>query len=72
MICSKGKRRLLFRGRVFYWYIKKDEMDYPYVTVFSEDKRLRLKGRLIDSEAIGGPRDAVNLLDAHFETCKSS
>ncbi len=66
MISKKGKRKIIFRGQTFYWYIKKDEVGYPCVFVFSEDKRLRLKAPLIDSEAIGGPVDAADLLKVHF------
>lgn len=68
MIDARGKRKLVFRGRVFYWYIKKDETGYPYIFVFSEDKRLRITEPLIDSEDICGPRAAIVLLQAHFKT----
>ena len=38
MISTKKKRKLVYNGSVFYWYI-----DLPYLIVVPEDKKLRLQ-----------------------------
>lgn len=72
MINTKRKRKIVFREKTFYWYIKKDETGYPHIVVFSEDKKIRLNAPLIDSESIGGPRDVAELLEAYYKKCKES
>lgn len=62
MISSKGKRKVIFNGIPYYWYIK-----YPLIYIISEDKELHLqygfdKDIPIDTQYI------KNLLLHYYET----
>ena len=62
MISSKGKRKVMYNGIQYYWYIK-----YPLIYIISEDKKLHLqygfdKDIPIDTQYI------KNLLLHYYET----
>ena len=38
MISRKRKRKLVYNGIIYYWYVK-----YPYIYIISEDKKLNLQ-----------------------------
>lgn len=61
MISSKGKRKVIYDGIQYYWYIK-----YPLIYIISEDKKLHLqygfdKDIPIDTQYI------KNLLSHYYE-----
>ena len=41
-ISKKGKRELEYDGKLYYWYIKKDENGFPKIHIMSDDKKLQL------------------------------
>lgn len=43
MISQKGKRKLIYKDRLYYWFVKLDE-DYhkPYLLIISDDRKLQL------------------------------
>lgn len=61
MILKKGKRKIVFDGKTFYWYIR-----LPYIHIISEDKKLQLKYGF-DKELCIGPQYIKDLLTAYFE-----
>ena len=42
MISEKGKRKLEYQGKMYYWYIKKDTNGFPKIRIISDDKKLQL------------------------------
>ncbi len=65
MISRKGKRKVIFNGIKYYWYIK-----YPLIYIISEDKKLHLqygfdKDIPIDTQYI------KSLLLRYYETRRS-
>lgn len=47
MISEKGKRKLIYKDQLFYWFVKLDEdYDMPYLHIISEDKQLCLVYRV--------------------------
>lgn len=53
MINKKGKRKIVFEGTTYYWYVKK-ENDTDFLSISSEDKKLVLSYRVnqIDDDYI--------------------
>lgn len=45
MISKKGKRKIVFEGLTYYWYVKK-ENDTDFLSISSEDKKLVLSYRV--------------------------
>ena len=47
MISSKGKRKLIYKDKLFYWFVKLDKDYYePFLHIISDDRKLRLSYRL--------------------------
>jgi len=65
LLSEKGKRKLEYQGRIYYWYIKKDADDVPKICIISDDKKLQLKHGF-DREMIIGPAYIKGLLQRHF------
>jgi hypothetical protein len=42
MISRKGKRKLIYQGITYYWYIAKDDGEHPVIHISSEDKKVLL------------------------------
>lgn len=42
MISRKGKRKLIYQGVTYYWYIAKDDGEHPVIHISSEDKKAHL------------------------------
>ena len=42
MISTKGKRKLIYQGVAYYWYIAKTDDDHPVIHIPSEDKKVHL------------------------------
>lgn len=66
MILSKRKRKLNFRGKNYYWYIKENNDDILRIHIISEDKLLRLEYGF-DKEIGIGTHYIINLLSTYLE-----
>lgn len=67
MISTKGKRKVVFDGKIYYWHIKKDKNDIPWIHIVSEDKSLYLK-RGYDREISIGSYYIKKLLSNNLKT----
>ena len=50
MVSKKGKRKMDYEGKVFYWFIRKNSEGIPRIHILSEDKKLHLEYPLFDRE----------------------
>lgn len=47
MISKKGKRKLIYKGQLFYWFVKlDDDYDIPYLHIISSNRKLCLVYRV--------------------------
>lgn len=67
MVSKKGTRKFVYKGKVFYWFVKRDQLDFIKIYILSEDKKIRLECNPIDSEVIIEPNDIRILLKDYFE-----
>lgn len=64
MLSKKGKRKLVFKGNAYYWYIKYQEGS-PKIHIMSEDKKIQFS-TWFDKEMILGSWDIVNIMERHL------
>ena len=50
MVSKKGKRKLEYEGKIFYWFIRKDSAGRPKIHILSEDKKINLVRPFQDAE----------------------
>jgi len=67
MINKKGKRKLEFQGKSYYWHIKRDINGFPQIYIMSADKKLQLKD-CFDKEIPIGPIYIKKILQRHFDS----
>lgn len=60
MILRKGKRKIVYNGMIYYWYVKN-----PCIYIISEDKKLHLKYGF-DKEICIGPQYIEHLLYGYY------
>ncbi len=66
MVSKKGKRKLIFSDRVFYWFVRKDSSGIPKIHILSEDKKINLLYSLFDRDVPVVPAYVVQLLKKYF------
>ena len=67
MVSKKGKRRLEYKGAVFYWLVRKNAEGVPRIHILSEDKKVNLEYPLFDREVPVVPSYVSDLLEQYFE-----
>ncbi|MDE7422204.1 MAG: hypothetical protein K2N51_00665 [Lachnospiraceae bacterium] len=50
MVSKKGKRKMDYEGKVFYWFIRENSQGIPRIHILSEDKKIHLEYSLFDRE----------------------
>ncbi len=50
MVSKKGKKRIEYKGRVVYWFVRKNSANVPMLHILSEDKKISLEQPCGDSE----------------------
>lgn len=66
MVFKKGKRKIEYRGTVFYWFVRTDNEGILKIHILSEDKKVNLVCPLFDSEIPVTPAYIKYLLERHF------
>ncbi len=61
MVSGKNKRKIVYEGRNYYWYVRINEHGHR-VHILSEDKKLHLEYPFLDTEVPVTPRDIRNHL----------
>lgn len=50
MVLKKGKRKLEYDGKNFYWFIRKSFKGIPRIHILSEDKKINLEYPMLDRD----------------------
>lgn len=67
MVSKKGKRKIVYGEKVFYWFVRKNKKNIPRIYILSEDKEIRLEYPLTDTEESVTPKEIKRLLDRYFK-----
>jgi hypothetical protein len=73
MVSKKGKRKIVYDDKVYYWYVRVTEESHR-IHIISEDKKIRICAPFRDTEESVTPGTVRELLEKHFadEERKSS
>ena len=50
MVSKRGKRKVEYIGKIFYWYVKVNEKGNLRIHIISEDKKINLEYLPLDSK----------------------
>ena len=65
MVSSKGKRKLIYNGTTFYWFVRVNEHGHR-VHIISEDKKVNLEYPFFDTETQVTPGKIRSWLDEYY------
>lgn len=65
MISPKGKRKLIYAGKVFYWFVRIDASGHR-IHILSNEEKLHLRYPFIDTEISVTPGYIRKLLEKHY------
>lgn len=66
MVSKKGKRKMKYDGKLFYWLVCSNDLGIIRIHILSEDKKVNLEYPLFDSELPVTPSYIRHLLDGYF------
>lgn len=66
MVLKRGKRKLIYDGTVFYWYVRINLEGIPRIHILSEDKQINLEFPSFDKELPVTPKEIKVNLKRHF------
>ncbi len=61
MVSGKNKRKIVYEGTSYYWYVRVDEHGHR-VHIISDDKKVHLEYRFSDTEVPVTPQNIRNHL----------
>ena len=64
-VSTGNKRKLVYKERVFYWYVRKNREGIPRLYILSGDKKVHLERPLFDTEVPVTPADVVKQLEEY-------
>lgn len=67
MILRKGKRKIVVKENVFYWFVRANPAGHQKIHIMSEDKKVNLEFLPIDSEVPIEPSYIRELLARYFD-----
>ena len=67
MVSKKGKRKIEYEGKKFYWFVQSDDRRNLRIHILSEDKKINLEYPPFDSEVPVTPSYIRHLLDDYFQ-----
>lgn len=67
MLRKTGKRKIMYAGKLYYWFIRANETGIFKIHIISENKRINLDYPLFDNEVPVTPAYITHLLDKYFE-----
>ncbi|WP_373266045.1 hypothetical protein [Hungatella hathewayi] len=66
MVSKKGKRKFVYKDKVFYWFVRANSEGIQRIYILSEDKKINLERSFIDSEVPVEPSYIGQLLKEYF------
>ena len=66
MISKKGKRKVVYEDKVFYWFVRANSDGIPKIHILSEDKKINLEYPLFDREVSVLSVYVLQLLKEYF------
>lgn len=66
MVSKKRTRRLEYKGNIFYWFVRRNQLGVLRIHILSADKKIHLEYPLIDSECIVTPKDVREHLEKYY------
>ncbi len=66
MVSKKGKRKIVYEEKIFYWFVRTNEEGKIKIHILSEDKKINLERPPFDSEVPVTPSYIRRLLDEYF------
>lgn len=66
MVSKKGKRKIEYDGKTFYWFVRANDTGILKIHILSEDKKNNLEYPLFDSEVPVTPSYIRYLLEGYF------
>ena len=70
MVSKKGKRKIVYDDKVYYWYVRVTEESHR-INIISEDKKVRICVPFRDTEESVTPGTVRELLEKHFADQKA-
>lgn len=67
MVSKKGKRKVVYEDKVFYWFLRADLAGIPKIHILSEDKNINLEYPLFDREVPVLSAYVLQLLKEYFD-----
>ena len=65
MVSKKNKRKIVYEGTNYYWYVRVDELSHR-VHIISDDKKVHLEYPFFDTELPVTPRNIRNHLKEYY------
>lgn len=65
MVSGKNKRKIVYEGTSYYWYVRVDEHGHR-VHIFSNDKKVHLEYHFSDTEVPVTPQNIRNHLKEYY------
>lgn len=66
MVSKKGKRKIVYEGKIFYWFVRTNDDRRLRIHILSEDKKINLEYHPFDSEVPVTSSYIRQLLDEFF------
>lgn len=66
MVSKKGKRKIEYNGKIFYWFVRAENKGNLRIHIMSEDKKINLEYPPFDSEVPVTPSYIRQLIDTYF------
>ena len=63
---AKNKRKLIYNGQLFYWYVRKKQDGIPRLHIISDNKKVNLDRPLFDAEVTVVREYVVKQLDDYY------
>ena len=67
MISSRGKRKIIYNGNVFFWFVRKNAEGMIRIHILSEDKKINIESPPFDTEIPVTPKEIKHILANYFD-----
>ena len=63
MINKKGKRKIIFKDKEYYWFVRVEKDGSHRIHIMTEDKKINLAFPMFDTEVAVTPADICKILE---------